>query len=116
MEIGTCQKAYKDFQENKKNYNKIRYDYNFDTTDANTVIEDFKEEAMTEILEVCRIDEYVNYCIELPNKSFVWEVGGEELLKNVFNNRQEKVWIPVEDPNGEFTYLNKRYKKVEVEL
>ncbi len=109
-------KAYRDYQNNKRTYNKHRYDYFFDGADPVEVMGEFKEEVMDEILEVCRVDEYVNYCLGVSNKSFVWEVGGEALLKNVYNNRQQKVWIPIEDPNGESVYLNKRYTKMEVEL
>jgi hypothetical protein len=73
---------------------------------------DYEKELLLEkLLKVCPERELVNYCVMLPNKSFVWGLELDAMLTNIYNNRQEEVWLPVEDENGESVYLNKRYTK-----
>ena len=48
------------------------------------------------------------------NKDFVWEVCKEGVLKNIYCNKQEKVYIPLRHQEGELLYLGVNYKRKEV--
>lgn len=45
------------------------------------------------------------------DKDFAWNVCGNDILKNVIKNRQEEIYIPIEDENGELEYLGKKYTR-----
>lgn len=66
--------------------------------------------------------ELVNYIAEIcykvyPNKkSFLWNIFYEEIVYNVYLNKQEKILIPYLDKDGEFEYLGKRFNKKEIEV
>lgn len=50
------------------------------------------------------------------NKDFVWKLCTSGLMKNIYNNRQKNIYIPIKDENGDITYLYENYKMNEVKL
>jgi len=71
---------------------------------------DSEEEAVNVAVEVCYIQNY------RQSKSFIWNILGKELLKNIIKNSTEKPSVLKLDNNGEIEYLFKKYKEVEVNL
>lgn len=70
--------------------------------------------------EACPYPEIVsNTAVELcyekypsKNKSFIWKVSGDDIVKNI---KQVNIELPIKDDNGIYLYLGKRYsfKKIE---
>lgn len=66
-------------------------------------------------LDVCiNICELANYAVKLcyekyprKPKTFLWSIAGEGIVSNIQPVEQ---YLPMRDPNGEYTYLGKRYR------
>ena len=59
---------------------------------------------------------YVGYDNNVQeNREFAWELFGKEIFNNVKSNRQENVYIPELDPNGDIEYLGMRYSRKKVD-
>lgn len=65
--------------------------------------------------------ELINYAVEIayelhPRKGadFVWDVFLEDVLINIEKNRQEKVYLPILDPDGPIHYLGNQFRLQEV--
>ena len=108
LKLAKVKRIYKEYQEDKRN--KKILEKTFHHEDAFSIILN-KEEVLEKLLKIADENEIIDYCVCLDNKSFVWEIFPEALIRNIFNNKQEKVWIPVPDEDGEFYYLNKKYRK-----
>lgn len=106
-------RLYKEYQVDKKNKKELEQAFHHEDFMSNGLE---KEELIEKMLKVVSDEELVNYCVHLDNKSFVWEAKLDNLINIIFNNRQKEVWIPIEDENGEYQYLNKRYTKKGCEL
>lgn len=107
--LGKIKRIYKEYQTDKKN--KKILEKAFLHEDFISTTSD-KEDVLDRILEVVEKDEICNYCLELGG-FLVWELGLEELVNNVYNNKQKEVWLPIPDEEeGEWLYLNKKYRKV----
>jgi hypothetical protein len=48
------------------------------------------------------------------NKNFAWNIFGDEIIKNVFLNKQEICKVPFKDKNGDIKYMNEKYKMFEI--
>jgi hypothetical protein len=109
LKLGKVKRIYKDYQTDKKHKKELERFFSHEDFMSNELE---KEEVLEKLLKVVEEDELVDYCACLDNKFFVWEIAMEEVFKNVYNNRQKNVWLPVENEDGEFEYLNKRYRKL----
>ena len=43
------------------------------------------------------------------NKSFAWDVAGEEIFQNVLKNSGNKIQFPIKDDNGDIEFCGKRF-------
>ena len=50
------------------------------------------------------------------NKSFAWEVAGEEIFNNVLKNSGYILNIPVKDDNGDIEFGGKRFSLLEARI
>jgi hypothetical protein len=50
------------------------------------------------------------------NKSFAWEVAGEEIFNNVLKNNGYVLNVPVKDENGEIEFSGKRFSLLEMQI
>lgn len=58
---------------------------------------------------------YVGYQSKVQeNKDFIWNVAGKDILENVLENKQEHIYIPCEDENGDIKYLGNKYSRKEI--
>lgn len=48
------------------------------------------------------------------NKDFLWQICSEELIKNIYKNRQKNIYIPVKNQEGDIKYLGEKYQTKEV--
>ena len=50
------------------------------------------------------------------NKSFAWEVCGEEIFKNVLNNNGNVMKFPVKDENGDIDFCGNKFSLVSIKI
>jgi hypothetical protein len=64
---------------------------------------------------VCPNDEILsNIVVDLcytisKNKTFAWDVAGEQIFKNVLKNNGDTITYPVKDENGDIEFCGKRF-------
>jgi len=80
-------------------------------------IEEFRKKA----LELCSdIDELTNIIIDIcykeknkKTKQFLWDVCGEQIVKNLLQNNDGKLRFPVQDESGDIIYGGLKFKETE---
>lgn len=50
------------------------------------------------------------------NKSFAWEICGEEIFKNVLNNSGNIMKLPVKDENGDIDFCGNKFSLVSIKI
>lgn len=70
-----------------------------------------------DIQELANLAIYVNYYL-YPNspKNFCWDLFGEGIIYNIYDNSNYKFEIPLLDNKGDIEYMGKRYKNKEVKI
>ena len=67
--------------------------------------------------ELCNAAIYLTYDKNKKyKKDFVWEVFGDKIVENVIENTGGVIHIPVQDENGDITYLYNKYKIIDIDL
>lgn len=82
----------------------------------------FYKEIRNKAYQKCsNTSELMNYVVEIvyklypkDKKDFLWDVFQNDVLVNVFKNKQEKVYFPIIDQEGDIEYLGNRFKLQEV--
>lgn len=75
----------------------------------------FKNEFINACNSVCPDDEVLsNIVIDLcysssKNKTFAWDVSGEQIFQNVLKNNGNMIIYPVKDPNGDIEFCGKKF-------
>lgn len=112
---------YKKYKSEKRNFSKIKDvddNYKFKTVEqfnkyirqeANYISSNGSELANIAV-DIC----YITH--KNDNKTFLWNVFGEDLLENIYLNRQENICIPFIDKNGDIEYLGNYYKMKQIEI
>ncbi len=113
IKLSKVSRLYKEYMTDKKNKKKLEKMYHLEDLVSNTLE---KEELLEKILKIINKEELIDYCLCIDNKAFTWEIEPESLLKNIFNNHQSDVWLPEECLHGEYSYLNKKYRKRSCDL
>ena len=71
----------------------------------------YRRKCLDICFDVCELANYaVMLCYEKypkSKKSFLWNIAGEGVVSNI---KQTEQYFPMRDPNGEYTYLGKRYR------
>ena len=74
-----------------------------------------KERFMDECASVCPNNEVLaNIVVDIcytsnKNKSFAWDMCGEEIFHNILKNNEHKIQFPVKDENGDIEFCGKRF-------
>ena len=74
-----------------------------------------KERFMDECASVCPNNEVLaNIVVDIcytsnKNKSFAWDMCGEEIFHNILKNNEHKIHFPVKDENGDIEFCGKRF-------
>jgi hypothetical protein len=50
------------------------------------------------------------------NKSFAWNIFGNEIVENIYLNRQDKSFAPFKKDGGDIEYLGERYELLEINI
>jgi hypothetical protein len=75
------------------------------------------KEVSSNAVELANLSVHINYkMFPKSNKDFCWHVFGEDILKNVYKNRQENVLVPAACETGDIEYLGKRYMMTNAEI
>lgn len=116
--IKDCLKQYKQFRKNERD--NILDSEEMTKNRFNIYCNQIRKEVFNLIknpIDIANIVVYVGYGSKVQeNKDFVWNIFGKEVLQNVLRNKQEHVYVPVEDENGDITYLGKKYSKKEIDV
>ena len=79
-----------------------------------TIIQ-FKDEFANACSTMCPNSEILaNIVVDIcylsnKNKSFAWDVAGEEIFQNVLKNSGNKIQFPIKDDNGDIEFCGKRF-------
>ena len=70
-----------------------------------------------DIQRLANLAVYVNYYL-YPNspKDFCWNMFGDGIVLNVYDNSNKNFKIPLLDNNGEINYMDKKYSNKEVKI
>ena len=75
----------------------------------------FKDEFANACSTVCPNSEILaNIVVDIcylsnKNKSFAWDVAGEEIFQNVLKNSGNKIHFPIKDDNGNIEFCGKKF-------
>lgn len=78
-------------------------------------VDQLKQTFMEECHKICpSLDVLSNIVVDLcysssKNKTFAWDVAGEQLFKNVLKNNNNIISFPVKDENGDFEFCGERF-------
>lgn len=50
------------------------------------------------------------------NKTFAWDVAGEQIFKNVLSNSHGTICFPKKDPNGEIEFMGEKFSVCKLEM
>ena len=79
------------------------------------IIDQMKQVFLEECHSVCPNSEVLsNIVVDLcysssKNKTFAWDVAGEQIFKNVLKNNQNTLNFPVKDENGDFEFAGEKF-------
>jgi hypothetical protein len=110
---------YKKYKTEKRNFMEVRED---SESSKRKTVEQFNKYIRQEAYKISSDGNLlaniaIDICYTLhpsDNKSFVWNVFGNEVVENIMKNKQEHCLVPFEDKNGEIEYLGNYYSMVEI--
>jgi hypothetical protein len=79
------------------------------------VVDQLKQTFLEECNKICPNSEVLsNIVVDLcyssnKNKTFAWDVAGEQLFKNVLKKNNNTISFPVKDKNGDFEFCGERF-------
>jgi hypothetical protein len=113
---------YKKYKSEKRNFSIITDDYGEEKFKS---LEQYNKYIKQESLKISdNLSELANMavtiCYEIhpkDTKAFCWQVFGTEILFNIYQNRQEHIFVPfLDNTNGNIEYLGNYYKNYEIEI
>ena len=118
-------KLYKDFCSEKRIHEKTKQrsgsKEKFDQESYDN-LQLFYKQTREKAYKICsNTSELINYATEITyelhpkdKKDFLWDVFGNDVLVNIQKNKQDKVYIPINDNKGEIEYLGDKFILQEV--
>lgn len=116
---------YKYFCDRKKNHQKIKQTTQYkdsNNDDSFNDLQEFYKEIKEKAYEISsNSSELVNYAVKIvyelhskAPKDFIWGVFGEDVLVNIESNRQDKIFFPIFDKDGDINYMGDMFNLLEV--
>lgn len=120
-QIKEMEKIYKLYKKQKeKKNNVVVYD---EETNEDVLVADNNLNAFgfnyisNDIQTLANLAVYVNYYLyPKSNKNFCWELFGDGIILNIFDNSNGEFYIPLQNDNGDIEYMGKRYKNERVDI
>jgi hypothetical protein len=78
-------------------------------------VDQLKQTFMEECYKVCpNLEVLSNIVVDLcynssKNKTFAWDVAGDQIFKNILKNNNNSIRFPVRDENGDFEFAGERF-------
>lgn len=70
-----------------------------------------------DIQRLANLAVYVNYYLyPKSNKNFCWDIFGEGIILNIYDNSNKEFYIPLQNSDGDIKYMGKRYKNERVNI
>ena len=70
-----------------------------------------------DIQRLANLAVYVNYCLYPTSpKNFCWDLFGEGIVLNIYDNSNKEFKLPLLDNSGEIEYMGKTYKNKGVKI
>lgn len=112
---------YKKYKSEKRNFSKIK---NLDDNIKFRSIDQFNKYIRQEANYISSNgSELANMAVDIcyithpnDNKNFLWSVFGDDLLENIYLNRQENILVPFLDKFGDMEYLGNKYKMKKINI
>lgn len=119
--IKKMENLYKKYRGEKLNFREIR---NSDGKNLFKTIDQFNRFIRQEANAISsNSSELANLAVDIcyvahesDNKQFAWFVFGDDIVKNIYENRQEKCYIPKENLNGNIEFLGNKYSLQELDF
>ena len=119
IKLKKMEDLYRKYKEEKANFREIK---NADGTNIFKTIEQFNKFIRQEANSISSdASELANLAVDIcysahekDNKQFVWYIFGNDIIDNIYNNRQDICFIPAEDPNGDIIFLENKYSLQEI--
>ena len=79
------------------------------------IVDQLKQTFLEECNKICPNSEVLsNIVVDLcysssKNKTFAWDVAGEQLFQNVLKKNNNTISFPVKDENGDFEFAGERF-------
>lgn len=122
-QINEMEKVYKAYRKSKSQSNNISNDnVDFDGENINII---FKEDLSSldfdyisdDIQRLANLAVYVNYYLYPKSpKNFCWDLFGEGIVLNIYDNSNKMFTLPLLSDDGEIEYMGKKYKNKEVNI
>lgn len=117
-QINEMEKVYKKYKKQKSNSSaaglEIQEDRDLPIVEISALDYDY---ISTDIQVLANLAVYVNYYLYPSSpKDFCWNIFGEGIVLNVYDNSDKKFKMPLLDNNGEISYMGKRYENKEVKI
>lgn len=117
-EINQMDCVYKKYKKSKSRNSNIENEDNGGVNDGNDV-EFLKFDYISQDLQkLANLAVYVNYKLyPKSTKNFCWDIFGEGIIQNIYDNSNKEFYIPVrDDKNGNIEYMGKKYKNERIEI
>ena len=120
-QIQEMEKVYKKYRKSKTKSNTITDSISIEQgetpnseTDINNIDLDYISE---DIQQLANLAVYVNYYLHPTSpKNFCWDLFGEGIVLNIYDNSNKEFKIPILDDKGDIEYMGKKYKNKEVRI
>ncbi len=114
-EFNAVQALYEEYNSNVQVFLKGVKKNDVSKEERDLVMSQFKDTFSEECAFVCDNKEVLaNIVVDVcytsnKNKSFAWDVAGEQIFKNVLRNSGNKMQFPIKDENGDIEFCGKTF-------
>jgi hypothetical protein len=122
-QIKEMEKVYKSYKKNKSKSNNISNDnIDYDNQNNNVLQKETLQSLnfdyiSDDIQRLANLAVYVNYYLYPKSpKNFCWDLFGEGIILNIYDNSNKVFTLPLFNNNGSIEYMGKKYENKEVNI
>ena len=120
-QVSEMEKVYKSYKKSKNKNNTISDSISIENGEKPSLlnsIDSFDFDYISDdIQRLANLAVYVNYYLYPSSpKNFCWDLFGDGIVLNIYDNSNKNFKIPLLDKNGSIEYMGKRYENKEVEI